>query len=145
MVHLEEVITVPASPETAFDYVADFTTTAEWDPGILRASRLAGDDPGLGSRYEVVSLFNGREVTLEYENRDHQRPTRLVFAGGNERFESVDTLTFEPAGDGTRIVYAADFSMKGLLRLAEPFLRGRFDDIAKKAVAGLRRALSDQA
>jgi carbon monoxide dehydrogenase subunit G len=105
MVHLEEIITVPATPEAAFDYVADFTTTVEWDPGIARATRVAGD----------------------------------------ERFESVDTITFEPADGGTQITYAADFSMKGVLRLAEPFLRTRFDEVAKKAVVGLERALSDQA
>jgi carbon monoxide dehydrogenase subunit G len=145
MVHLEEIITVPATPEAAFDYVADFTTTVEWDPGIARATRVAGDDPGVGSRYQVISVFNGRELTLEYETRHHDRPTRLVFAGGNERFESVDTITFEPADGGTRITYAADFSMKGVLRLAEPFLRTRFDEVAKKAVVGLERALSDQA
>ena len=52
------------------------------------------------------------------------------------------TIAFDRAGDGsTRITYTADFKLKGVLRLAEPFLGGTFKTLALKALAGLAAKL----
>jgi hypothetical protein len=143
MIHLERVITVPTDIQAAFDYVADFTTTAEWDPGIERARQVTGDGPGLGSRYEVVSNFGERELDLTYVNEGFDRPNRLVFRGGDKRFESVDVITFEASDVGTQVTYTADFRMKGVLALIEPFLRSRFNDVVDDGAAGLEARLRD--
>ena len=141
MIELERSITVPTAMETAFDYVADFTTTAEWDPGIERADQVAGDGPGRGSRYAVVSNFGGRELALVYVNEGYEPHHRLVFRGGDKRFESTDVITFEATDSGTQVRYAAEFRMKGILRVVEPFLRSRFEGVADDAVAGLEKQL----
>ena len=39
-------------------------------------------------------------------------------------------ITFAPAGDGTAITYVAEFTMKGILRYTEPFLKGSFNKLA---------------
>jgi hypothetical protein len=46
----KDVATVPASrsDEETFDYLADFRSTAEWDPSITKAVLLDGT-PGEGS------------------------------------------------------------------------------------------------
>ena len=47
------------------------------------------------------------------------------------------TIAFDRAGDGsTRITYTADFKLKEVLRLAEPFLGGTFKTLAPE---GARR------
>lgn len=145
MTRVRETITVTAPVDVAFDYVADFSTTAEWDPGIVEASRL---DPGPtreGSRFRVVADFNGRRLLLEYTITGFDRPNRLVLVGEGSNFHGVDEIVFEASGAGTTVTYAADLRLKGLLRLAEPFMRSRFEALGRSAVAGLKRELDRRA
>ena len=58
-------LTVARSPEDAFTYLSDCTTTEEWDPGTVRTTRESGTG-GVGTRYHNVSTFLGRETELTY-------------------------------------------------------------------------------
>jgi hypothetical protein len=51
-------------------------------------------------------------------------------------------MTFEHADGGTRVTYDANFSFKGIAKLAAPFLAGAFKKLGDDAEAGLRKALS---
>jgi carbon monoxide dehydrogenase subunit G len=142
MTTLRETIVVRRPIEEAFDYVADFTTTAEWDPGIDAAKRVNGGPIGVGSRFEVVSNFNGRKLPLVYTMTAYERPRRVVLLGDGKQFRGEDTITFEALGEGqTRITYVAEIRLKGVLRLVQPFLGGKFDAMGKAAVAGLQARL----
>ena len=136
-----EVIEVPRTPEEAFAYVADFTTVAEWDPGI-HASRKVSGDGGVGSVYEVQAEFRGKTMPFTYTVTAFEQNRKIVLDGVGEKATSLDTIAFEPAaGGGTRITYSADFRLKGVLRVAEPFLGGTFKALAKKALDGLAAKL----
>src|SRR4051794_29185817 len=58
-------VVTDAPPEQVWAYLADFTTTNEWDP---RAShtRLVTGDGGVGSRYETDVSFLGRTTRMAY-------------------------------------------------------------------------------
>jgi carbon monoxide dehydrogenase subunit G len=136
-----EVIEVPRSQVESFAYVADFTTVAEWDPGI-HASRKVWGDGGVGSLYEVEAEFRGKTMPFTYTVTAYEQDARIVLDGVGEKATSVDTIAFEPnAAGGTRITYSADFKLKGVLRVAEPFLGGTFRTLAQKALAGLAAKL----
>ena len=137
-----EVIEVPRSVEEAFAYVADFTTVAEWDPGIHESRKVSGDG-GIGTVYEVQAEFRGKTMPFTYTVTAFERDKRIVLDGVGEKATSLDTIAFEAAGEGgTRITYSADFKLKGALRVAEPFLGGTFKTLARKALAGLADRLS---
>jgi hypothetical protein len=55
---ISRTVSTTASLEQAFAYLADFTTTNQWDPGTVRTTRLSGDG-GVGTRYRNVSRFHG--------------------------------------------------------------------------------------
>jgi hypothetical protein len=131
-----EVIEVPRLLEESFTYVADFTTVAEWDPGI-RSSRKVSGDGGIGTVYEVQADFRGRTMPFTYTVTAFEQNRRIVLDGVGEKATSLDTIAFEATGTDTRITYSAEFKLKGFLRLAEPFLGGTFDALAKAALAGL--------
>ena len=132
-----EVIEVPRSVEESFAYVADFTTVAEWDPGIHTARKLSGDG-SVGSVYEVQAEFRGKTMPFTYTVTAFEQDRRIVLDGMGEKATSLDTIVFEPSADGgTRITYTADFELKGALRVAEPFLGGTFRKLAHKALEGL--------
>lgn len=138
---VRESIEVSASPESAFAYVADFSTTAEWDPGVASAARVSGDG-GVGTEYDVVARFRGREVPFRYRVTEYEPGRRVVLVGEGKSASSIDTISFAPAANGgTRIDYEAEFRLAGLLALAEPLLRGTFRGLAEKALAGLKTRL----
>jgi carbon monoxide dehydrogenase subunit G len=136
-----EVIEVPRSLEESFAYVADFTTVAEWDPGI-HASRKVSGDGGVGTVYEVQAEFRGKTMPFTYTVTAFEQNARIVLDGVGEKATSLDTIAFEAAADGgARITYSAEFKLKGALRVAEPFLGGTFRRLARKALAGLEAKL----
>jgi carbon monoxide dehydrogenase subunit G len=136
-----EVIEVPRSVEESFGYVADFTTVAEWDPGIHESRKVSGDG-GIGTVYEVQAEFRGKTMPFTYTVTAFEENRRIVLDGVGEKATSLDTIAFEAAGDGgTRITYSADFKLKGVLRVAEPFLGGTFKTLARQALEGLEARL----
>ena len=132
-----EVIEVPRSLAESFAYVADFTTVAEWDPGIHSSRKVSGDG-AVGSIYEVEAEFRGKTMPFTYTVTAFEQDRRIVLDGVGEKATSLDTIAFAPtATGGTQITYSADFKLKGVLRVAEPFLGSTFKTLAKKALAGL--------
>jgi uncharacterized protein YndB with AHSA1/START domain len=140
--HIREVIEVAASPERSWAYVSDFSTAAEWDPGIV-SSRKTSDGPvGFGSTFDVVAEFRGKQQPFVYRIADFVEGRRIVLEGEGEKARSVDTITFHPLdGGGTQIVYEADLTLKGFNRVAEPFLGGTVKEMGEKALAGLKAKL----
>lgn len=140
MIVIEREVLVATDPERAFDYLADFRTTEQWDPGTVRTTRVAGSG-GVGTTYHNTSRFNGRETELTYVVQEWARPDRVVLRGENRTIVAHDAMTFHAESHLTRVTYRAEFQLKGLARLAEPFLRRSFDRLGDAAEEGLRNAL----
>ena len=139
---LERKITVPGDKADVFAYVADFSNVAEWDPGVVRATR-GGDGPlGVGDSYDLTVEFSGRELETRYETTGYEPTDMVRFEGGTSRFKSIDTISFTETDGGVEIEYVADFILSFPLNLAEPFLKGRFNTLADEAVAGLHEVLT---
>ncbi|CAN5734106.1 SRPBCC family protein [soil metagenome] len=146
MLHLvshrvERVFETGCPQPTAFDFVADFSTTQEWDPGIPTARRLDDAPLGVGSRFELVSRLGSSEQTIVYEITAYDRPRSVALVGDGRRFRGTDVISFAPLDGGTRVTYVAELGLKGLAILALPFMRGRLDEMSDRAVAGLKAAL----
>ena len=92
-----EVIEVPRSVEESFAYVADFTTVAEWDPGIHESRKVSGDG-GVGTVYEVQAEFRGKTMPFTYTVTTFEENRRIVLDGVGEKATSLDTIAFEAAG-----------------------------------------------
>ena len=54
---LRKEIEVGRSVADVFDYVADFSNAAEWDPGIAEATKVTDGQVRMGSEFDVVALF----------------------------------------------------------------------------------------
>jgi hypothetical protein len=67
---------------------------------------------------------------------------RVTLVGDGSTTHAVDTIEFEelPGGD-TQVTYTADIRLKGFLRFAEPFLRGKFEQLLDHGKAGMSAAL----
>jgi carbon monoxide dehydrogenase subunit G len=143
MARYVDAIDLPIPVEEAFDYLADFSRTTEWDPGVYEARRLTRGKVRLSSRFRVTVSFLGRRIPLEYRITEFERPSRLVLSGGDSSLRSVDEITFVSRPGGTRVTYEARLELQGIRRIADPILDLLFQRIGCLAVRGLRERLAD--
>ena len=102
------------SAEETFDYLADFSNAAAWDPGTATAERLDDGPVGLGSAFRLGVRVGARVIPLEYRIVAFDRPHRVVLLGESGAVRSEDTVTVTPAADGGSILtYEADLRLKG--------------------------------
>jgi len=128
--------------DEAFTYLADFRTAPEWDENTVSSDLTKGDPFSTGATYKVVTEFGGRELTLEYETVEIQRPDRVVLTSGTGMAGITDTMTFKALPDGrTEVTYSANVAPKGLAKILDPVFALIFKRVGDKAVAGLRREL----
>jgi polyketide cyclase/dehydrase/lipid transport protein len=124
-------------------YLSDFSTTREWDPGVVDAERLDHGPVGVGSRFRVVARFLGRRAELTYEVVRHDPDELVTLRGENATVVSLDTMRFsDTPGGGTRVSYEADLTLKGPLRALDPLLGVAFHRVGDRAAAGLRTVLT---
>jgi len=133
------------TPEEAFAYLSDFSTSAEWDPGVVQAERVGTGAVALGAEFRLVAEFLGRKTPLSYRVIEYEPPSAVTFLGENATVVSHDRITFETIATGTRVTYDAELSLKGLLRVADLLLGLAFNRVGDPALAGLREVLAHPA
>lgn len=135
-------IEVATAAEPTFAYLSDLANAAEWDPGIVEARRLTQAPTVVGSRFEVVALFRGRRQRFEYVVTELVEGMRVALHGEGEKALSDDVISVTPHEGGARVAYEADLRLKGVYRVAEPFLRSTFERMGDAALDGLAARLA---
>ena len=123
-----------------FDYLSDFSTTSDWDPGTISTERLRGDGT-VGTSYLNTSKFLGRTTRLTYVVEEFIDRRLIRLRGENKTVVAVDTMTFRVAPSGTEVTYTAQFSFKGLSRLVAPLLRPALNRLGDEAAARMTATL----
>ncbi len=141
MPKISKTVRISRPPQEVFDYLANFETTAEWDPGIVEATKTSSGPVGVGSTFDLISDFRGRKIPVAYQMTEYEPPTRFVIVGQNKQFTGIDEIHFSPDGDGTRVDYTADFRMQGIARLFAPFMGGIFEKLSEEAMEGMKKTL----
>lgn len=135
-------VQTPLPPDQAFDYMADLTNFAEWDPGVERAKQVEGDEPAAGAAFDVTVQAVPQPLVLRYRLGPYDRPDRFVAKAESTLLTSLDTISVRPDGDGSIVTYDAELTLKGLFGLADPFLSVIFGRIGDRAATGLLSALN---
>ncbi len=136
-----EQIVVSRPAADAFQYIAEFENTAEWDPGIAESRKLTDGPVRVGSQFDVVALFRGKRQRFRYTVTELDDGRRIVLEGVGAKATSVDAITVDAGDSGSRISYTADIQLKGLRRLAEPLLKPMLAKTGEDALAGLKQKL----
>jgi carbon monoxide dehydrogenase subunit G len=131
---------------TAYDYLAEFSNVADWDPSVASARVLSGTPGEVGSEFEVEVESLGRTTKLTYRTTEADAPRKVVVRAETGTLVSLDTLTFDVApGGGTAVTYDANLSLKGIARLGDPLLAIFFNRLGDKARDGLAARLAEPA
>lgn len=131
----------PKGSSEVFEYMADFRNAAEWDANTSSVRLIEGEAGEVGSRYEVVTGFAGRDMTLEYRTAAVEEPSRVIFESSTGMATIVDTIDVHPAGTGSRLDYDAQIKTSGLGRILDPVFSLIFKRVGDRAAASLRKAL----
>jgi len=144
VITVSETVPTALDPAQTFEYLSAFEHTSEWDPGTPVVEKRSDGPAAVGSKYYAEAEFRGKRQPIDYvvtELDDH----RIQLRGENKTVISVDTITVTAAGSGSAVTYTAEFSIKGWLKVAEPFLRSTFQKLAQPAVDGMQAKLDSLA
>ncbi|MGP4031830.1 SRPBCC family protein [Pseudarthrobacter sp. 1C304] len=144
MITVTGTVNTALDPARAFDYLSAFEHTPEWDPGTPVVDKLTAGPVAVGHRYHAEAEFRGKRQPLTYEVIELTE-RRIKLRGENKSVISVDTIEVSPAGTGSKVDYTAEFQLKGLLKLAEAFVRPAFNSLAGPAMDGMKKTLDSQA
>ena len=143
---LQRTVIAEKPLEKVFAYLADFTTTTEWDPGTVQTVRTSGDG-GFGTEYLNTSTFAGRQTQLTYVVEDLVPNRHIALRGENATVIAHDSMVFRESSNGagvisTEVTYTGDFTFKGIARLLAPFMKPSFTRLGNEAETGMAAALS---
>ena len=142
MARYETTIESRLSQADAFDYMAEFSNAREWDPSVSAAKRVDDGPVAVGSAFDLVASFAGKDVPLRYTVLEFERPRRIVLEARRPGFVSRDTITVAEAATGSTVHYDALLELSGWRRLIGPFFQRTFDGIGDRAAEGMRAALN---
>ena len=134
----------PKPQQEAFDYMADLSNFAQWDPGVQSVEQVEGDGPGPATAFDVAIRTAGRTIVLRYHVTLYEPPGRIVARAESGTLVSLDTMTIDADDSGSVVTYDAELMLKGALRVFEPLLGVAFQRIGDKAAAGLVRVLEGE-
>lgn len=140
MTTIERSVSVDRPLERVFEYLSDFTTTNEWDPGTVETVRVSGDG-AVGTTYRNTSSFAGRKTRLTYVVEKLVPNEVFALRGENGTVVAHDTMTFARTTTGTRVTYVAVFDFKGVVKYLAPFMSPLFKRLGDEAEKGMREAL----
>lgn len=132
----------PKPPAEAFAYMANLANFAEWDPGVTKVEQSEGEVPGPDAVFDVS--IKGLGSPLRYRTTRYEPPRTIVVRAESRMLTSLDTITVEPDGAGSIVVYDAELTLNGVLGIANPLLGVAFDRIAGRAATGLVRVLEGE-
>lgn len=141
---LHEKRLIDRSIGDVFDYTADFSNIGGWDPGVSSSRKLDDGPTGVGTRFEVVATFGGRDVPMTYEITEFEPNERVVLVGTGDVVDAVDEIRFESQGEGagTLVDYTADLTFHNYIRYISPLLAPFMRRVGDRALDGLVAALS---
>jgi len=142
VVNVERTFSVVPTPELVVNYLSDFARAEQWDPGTVSCTRSDDAPVRVGSTWQNVSKFRGKETELTYELTRWEQG-RLTFVGKNKTATSTDDITIAAEGSGSTVTYRADIEFHGLAKLAGPFLKSEFDRLGDETVESMTSTLNN--
>jgi len=119
--------TLEASPEAVWAFVTSDGNDANWRGPWLRSVRQLTDGPwGVGTRYESLYRFFGRDEAVVVELTEVDPPRRLAWrqVGAGSLAVNDGRYDLELVGDGTRFTVTGTIAGRGVRQVLDaPFAR----------------------
>lgn len=137
---IERTFTVARPAPVVWEYLSDFRSTNDWDPGTEETTLQSGDG-GVGSVYRNLSRFAGKQVEIIYTVRSIDPGRQITWVGETSSLTSIDTITVDPSAAGSTVRYEAEFEFRGVAKVADPFMGLPLKKLGDDAEKSLARTL----
>jgi len=122
MARIAGAIVIDRPVEVVFDYVADQSNEPQYNPQMVRAEKMTAGPVDVGTKFRSAVASMGRTAEMVIECTGYDRPCRLDSTTTMQQADISYTLTFEPAGAGTRMRWSGQVRPKGAYRLLGPMI-----------------------
>ena len=122
-VQIEVDVNRPAAQ--VFAFLEEVTNNTKWLKGMRSCAWTTDPPVGVGSRYEQVAHFLGKEIRTSFEVTVHE-PGRVVTIESREgsSFPLRVTRTVDPLSEArSRVVEIVESDPSGFYRVLQPMLR----------------------
>ena len=145
---IKQSVLVKAAPTDVLWFLADFSTTAVWDPNVKSARKLSCrttvEKPRPGDSFELVTIFKGRESAMEYMLAAvDPKALKLVLCGEGDKVTVRDTIALSPESGGTRVDYTLEVGLKGWRSIFVKLIRNDLEKLGSESLAGLVTAFAN--
>ena len=89
---------------------------------MVRAEKITPGPVGTGTKFRSAAASRGRTAEMLIEITGYDRPHRLASATTMQQADIMYTLTFEPAGSGTRMRWSGQVRPRGAVKLLGPLI-----------------------
>jgi uncharacterized membrane protein len=122
---VRNAVEIDRPAEEVFAFLDDVTNNTKWLKGMRSCTWTTEPPARVGSRYEQVAEFLGKEIRTSFEVTAHE-PGRLVTIRSREgsSFPLTVTRLVEPVdGARSRVIETVESDPGGFYRIAQPLLR----------------------
>ena len=139
------VITINRPIEEVFAYIADNENDPHWCVPVVETTRIAGDAPGAGARYDFASKVGLMKLRGEFEITGFEAPKAIHWTGESSIVRFSGQYRLESTAAGTRLEERATFEPKGLLNLLQTTMIPQYTTTYETQLQRLKQLLEDGA
>jgi uncharacterized membrane protein len=138
---IRETVDIEAPPERVWAVVAeDVKNAPRWTTNLEKIEKLDAGPPGRGTRYRFHLDIGGQNVKLEVEQDVWQPPKKCAGRFIKGPLNGTWSYTYTKRKDGTtRLAYAMDYQLGGLLRFATGVLGPQYAAGIRQNMQNLKR------
>ncbi len=144
MLEVEHSIVINRPVEQVWNYLTDFENTPSWDIGVLETRQTSEGPAGLGTTFQNIGPFLGRNAVREYRVTEYIPNKKVAVRLTNpDKFiqQAEVAYTFEPAENGTDLTFKGGIEFRGLFKLLQPILLQRAKKDGQGDLENLKRLL----
>ena len=141
MIKIEANITIQRPPGEVFDFIANFENNPLWQSGMVSATFTSPGPLAVGSTYDQVARFMGREVVSSFQVTALEPGRKVKASSTGGSFPITFTRIVEPLGEGARVQAIVEGDASGFFKLAAPLLRLMVQRSVRGDYANLKRLL----
>jgi uncharacterized membrane protein len=138
---MEASVVINRSPDEVFGYVIDVATWPKWETGLLEAEQTSEGPVGQGTTFKGLNEMMGRKMEWTSEITEYEANKKVGHKILSGPMSVEQTLTFEPAQDGTRFTLVAEGETGGFFKMAEPLLNRTMKKQLEGNLATLKQIL----
>jgi uncharacterized protein YndB with AHSA1/START domain len=141
---VEYAVVIRQPVRDVWHFVTNLENTPKWDIGVRETRVISSGPRGLGTTFQNIGPFLGRESVREFqvtEFEPNERVTVELLTPSSLIRRAEITYTFEPTAEGTKLTFTGSAEFNGVFRLLGPILIRRARKDGQGDLENLKRLL----